>query len=233
MSEVTELLLVRHGEAEANIEFLRRLDGVCTGLTERGRHQADLAGKRLAETAPGPRPFDVVCHSPVPRAVETMERILAVCARTDLLPTEPVTDLRVADHGPAGRHPWDPATNRIGTIPPFDPETEPNPGSESWQSYLDRSGRALLELAERHRGRRVLVVAHSETAASALHAFARLPAGASRYVYPFVNHTGMTLWRHERSDRAKADPAGAWALMFANDDTHLPVADRTWARRPQ
>jgi probable phosphoglycerate mutase len=231
VTEVTELLLVRHGEAVANIEFLSRLDGVCSGLTERGRGQADLVGRRLAEASPGA--FDVVCHSPVRRAVETTERILAVCARADLPAAEQIEDLRSADHGPAGQHPWDPATNRIGTIPPLDPEAEPNPGAESWQSYLGRSGRALLELAERHRGRRVLVVAHSETAASALHAFARLPAGASRYVFPIVNHTALTLWRRVPSGLAKAEPGGSWALMFANDDTHLPVPDRTWAHRPQ
>jgi hypothetical protein len=122
----------------------------------------------------GPRPFDVVCHSPVRRAAETTGHVVAALGPD--IEVECVQDLRVAEHGEDGQHPWDPQTNLIGTIPPLDPETAPGPGAESWQAYLDRSGRALLDIAARHEGRRVLVIAHSETSASALHAFMRLPA---------------------------------------------------------
>lgn len=232
MADATEIVLARHGEAEINLVYLDSLDGVCTGLTDRGRVQADLLGARVAERMAGPRRFDALCHSPVRRAVETAERVLAVlgpCA----LPVEQIQDLRIADHGPAGVNPWNPAANRIGTIPPLAPDQEPNPGAESWSSYLDRSGRALLELARRHAGQRILVIAHAETAESALHAFLRLPPGASSTAYPLVSHTGLTGWRLTRSPYAGADPAGQWVLMYANDDTHLPVADRIWSRAPQ
>ncbi|TCC10298.1 histidine phosphatase family protein [Kribbella soli] len=50
------LYLVRHGEAMA--------DG--SGLTERGRRQAVLLGRRLGDV-----PFAAVHHSPLPRAVQT------------------------------------------------------------------------------------------------------------------------------------------------------------------
>ena len=232
MSDTTEIVLVRHGEAVINLRFLENLDGVCTGLTERGRGQADLLGARLAERMAGPQPFDVLCHSPVRRAVETTERVLAAIGPGGP-PIEEVRDLRSADHGPVGLNPWDPATNRIGTIPPLAVDREPNPGAESWGSYLARSSAALLETARRHAGQRVLVIAHAETAGSALHAFLRLPPEASRLVYPLVTHTGLTGWRHFQPTLPGADPAGQWALMYANDDTHLPVGDRIWSRASQ
>lgn len=232
MAEATEIVLARHGEAVINLRFLDNLDGVCTGLTERGRGQADLLGARLAERMAGPSRFDVLCHSPIRRAVETAERVLAALGPCGL-PVEQIEDLRSAGHGQVGLNPWNPATNRIGTIPPLAPDREPNPGAETWAAYLGRSSRALLDLAERHAGRRVLVIAHAETSASALHAFLRLVPEAARLVYPLVSHTGLTGWRRSRPGLPGADPAGQWALMYANDDTHLPVADRIWSRTSQ
>jgi len=232
MSEKTELVLVRHGQAVDNVEPLVNLTAACRGLTERGHEQAELVAARLAKQMSGLRPFDVVCHSPVRRAAQTTEHILAALGPD--VPVETVADLRVADHGEEGKHPWDTETNLIGTIPPLAPETAPSPGAESWQAYLDRSGRALLEIAARYEGRRVLVVAHSETSASALHAFMRLPSGASRWTFPLINHTALTAWRHQHTPWPGGDPAGQWALLFLNDDAHLPEPDRVWQHgRPQ
>jgi 2,3-bisphosphoglycerate-dependent phosphoglycerate mutase len=226
MTERTELVLVRHGEAVDNVEFLLNLTGDCRGLTERGHGQADLLAARLAKQMTGARPFEVVCHSPVRRAVETTEHVLAALGPD--VEVECVQDLRVADHGEEGQHPWDPSSNLIGTIPPLDPENSPGPGAESWQSYLDRSGRALLDIAVRHENRRVLVIAHSETSACALHTFMRLPVGASRWTFPLINHTALTGWRLLHSPWPGADPAGQWALLYLNDDSHLPEPDRVW-----
>jgi len=226
MAAETELVLVRHGEAVDNVEHLKNLTGDCRGLTERGRAQADLVAARLAARMAGPAPFDVLCHSPVRRAAETAARIAAALGPG--VPVRSVVGLRVADHGEAGQHPWDTTTNLIGTIPPLDPQNPPSVGGESWQAYLDRSGRTLLDLAQEYEGRRVLVVAHSETAASALHAFMRLPAGASRWTFPMINHTGLSGWRRWHSPYPQAEPTGAWMLLYSNDDTHLPAPDRTW-----
>lgn len=222
----TELVLVRHGQAIDNVEFLANLTPHCRGLTERGHGQAELVAARLAKQMTGARPFDVVCHSPVRRAAETTEHIVA--ALGPRVPVERVDGLRVADHGVEGQHPWDPRTNLIGTIPPLDPETPPAHGAESWQGYLSRSGRTLLDIAERHAGSRILVVAHAETSASAMHTFMRLPIGASRWTFPIINHTALSGWRLQHSELPGADPAGQWAMLYVNDDTHLPEPDRTW-----
>jgi probable phosphoglycerate mutase len=226
MSVTTELVLVRHGQAIDNLDLLGNLTANCRGLTERGHEQADLLAARLAEQMSGPRPFDVLCHSPVRRAVETTEHVVAALGPG--IEVECVRDMRVADHGEEGRHPWDPETNLIGTIPPLDPETAPTPGAESWQAYLDRSGRALMDVASRHEGRRILVIAHGETAASAMHTFMRLPVGASRWTFPHINHTALSGWRHQHTPFRGGDPDGQWALLYLNDDTHLPEAERFW-----
>ena len=226
MSETTELVLVRHGQAVDNVDFLGNLTGNCRGLTEHGHAQAQLLAARVAAQTAGDRPFDVVCHSPVRRAAETAGHVVA--ALPPGIEVECVPDLRVAEHGEDGQHPWDPTSNLIGTIPPLDPENPPAVGAESWQAYLDRSGSALLDIAARHEGRRVLVIAHSETAASALHTFMRLPVGASRWTFPLINHTALTGWRHLHSPLPGGDPAGQWALLYLNDDSHLPGPDRVW-----
>lgn len=226
MAETTELVLVRHGQAVDNVEFLVNLTGECRGLTERGHEQAGLVAARLAARMEGPHPFHVLCHSPVRRAAETAARISAALGPG--VPVEVVDGLRTMGHGVAGQHPWDPESNAIGTIPPLDPDTPPAEGAESWQAYLNRSGRALRELTERHAGKRILVVAHSETAASAMHDFMRLPPGASRWTFPLVSHTGLTAWRRLYSSRLGADPEGQWALLYANDDSHLPETERIW-----
>jgi probable phosphoglycerate mutase len=225
-AETTELVLVRHGQAVDNVEFLKNLSGDCRGLTDRGHEQAALVAARLAVRMAGPQPFHVLCHSPVRRAAQTAAAIAAELGSA--VPVRSLEGLRVADHGVDGQHPWDPKSNLIGTIPPLDPTTPPSVGGESWQGYLERSGRTLLGLADEYAGQRILVVAHGETAASAVHAFMRLPVGASRWTYPLISHTGLSGWRRVYSPLPGADPAGQWGLLYSNDDSHLPEAERSW-----
>jgi len=222
MTDVTEFVLVRHGEAIVNLT--PSLDGVCLGLTERGRGQAAALRERLAAEAAAGRGFDAAYHSPRARCVETAGIVQPAVG----VPIAGYEDLRSMDHGQPGVDIWNSATNAIGTIPPLDPDSIPNPGGESWQQYLGRSGGALLALAERHIGQRVLIVAHSETSESAMQAFMRLPAGSSRWTYPYVNHTAVSIWRHMVSTMPGADPAGQWILRLHNHEGHLPVEDRSW-----
>ena len=222
MPDVTELVLVRHGEAVVNLA--PSLDGVCLGLTERGRRQAGLLRERLAADAAAGRAFDAAYHSPRARSAETA-RILQPALGIGLTEHE---GLLTMDHGEPGADIWDPKTNGLGTIPPLTPDTVVNPGGESWQQYLDRSGQALLEIADKHPGQRVLVVAHSETTEAATQAFIRPTPGWPRWSYSYVNHTGVTIWQRTRSPLPGADPAGQWIMRVHNNDGHLPEADRTW-----
>lgn len=222
MPVLTELVLVRHGEAVVNLT--PSLDGICLGLTDRGRRQAGLLRERLAADGAAGRTFAAAYHSPRARSAETA-RILQPALGIPLVEHD---GLRTMDHGAAGADIWDPATNGLGTIPPLLPDQVVNPGGESWQQYLDRSGEALLEIADKHAGQRVLVVAHSETTEAATQAFLRPAPGWPRWSYSYVNHTGVTVWQRAHSTLPHADPAGQWILRVHNNDGHLPETDRTW-----
>lgn len=214
-TRTTELVLVRHGEAIVNLTGT--LDGVCHGLTDRGRTQAAALARRFAAQGAAAKNFDAGYHSPVRRAAETAGILQsAVC-----VPIVVHDGLRVATHGEPGVDPWDIATNSIGTLPTNAPNLEPAPGAETWQSYLDRCGQVLLDIVAAHDGQRVLIVAHAETAGGAAQAFLRLPAGNSRWFYPMVHHTGLTVWRHSYSDLPGSPDDGQWTLVSANDTGHL------------
>jgi 2,3-bisphosphoglycerate-dependent phosphoglycerate mutase len=219
MRDVTELVLVRHGEAVVNLQ--PSLDGVCLGLTERGRGQARQLRERFAREAAAGLRFDVAYHSPRARAVETA----AISQPGIGIPFLVDDELRTADHGEPGIDVWDAATNSIRTIPPLAPDQPPTPGAESWQHFLDRSGAALLDLAGRHQGQRILIVGHGETTASAMQAFLRLSPGVSRWAYPLMYHTAITTWRHVHSNLPGGDPAGQWQLVSHNDASHVLVEE--------
>src|SRR5919107_938867 len=78
----TDLYLIRHGEAVANVEpIIGGMQGD-TGLTDRGRRQAKLLGERLpADDLRADQPF----VSTLPRALATLvrrhedETVVAVC----------------------------------------------------------------------------------------------------------------------------------------------------------
>ncbi|HEX2064408.1 MAG TPA: histidine phosphatase family protein, partial [Acidimicrobiales bacterium] len=69
MGDVTRLALIRHGEAKAALERVVGGQRGCTGLSERGRAQAEALRDRLART--GELTADVLLASTLPRAVET------------------------------------------------------------------------------------------------------------------------------------------------------------------
>ncbi|HEV2636872.1 MAG TPA: histidine phosphatase family protein [Actinocrinis sp.] len=222
MSVLTELVLVRHGEAVINLT--PSLDGVCQGLTERGRRQAGLLRDRLAADAAAGRAFDAAYHSTRARSAETARIVQPALG----IPLVAHDGLRTMDHGEPGVNVWDPASNALGTIPPLVPDRPVNTGGESWQQYLDRSGQALLEIADKHAGQRVVVFGHSETSESACQVFMRLTPGWSRWTYSFVNHTGVTVWQRTYSELPGSHPDGQWILRVHNNDGHLPDGDRTW-----
>jgi broad specificity phosphatase PhoE len=134
---VTTLLLVRHGETDWNA------DGRLQGHTDRplsdfGRRQAcELAEKLAGES------LDAVYASDLSRARETAETV----GKRLGLPTLLDPDLREKDWGT-----WEGLTpverDRVEFV------------GESTEEHAERMLRALRRIAERHAGRRVLVVTH-------------------------------------------------------------------------
>lgn len=155
--DVTELVIVRHGETELNRDgvFRGRLD---VGLNDRGREQAEAVAGALA-----PEPVASVLSSPLSRAYDTAAAIasrhgLAVTVddafhNLDLGEWQGRAKDRVRAESPDLWRLWveDPARLRI-------------PGGESLDDVLTRARSRALELVEEHAGRRVVVVTHRSVA---------------------------------------------------------------------
>ena len=73
-----ELVLLRHGESQWNAEG-RFTGWVDVPLSERGRHEAELAGRRLLE---GGFVCGAACVSVLQRAIHTLNIVLGVMGRT-------------------------------------------------------------------------------------------------------------------------------------------------------
>lgn len=212
----TELYIVRHGEAVVNL--YGSTDGVCHGLTDRGRRQAHCVGRHLADRAEAGQGFAAVYASTRLRCQQTAD----IIGEYLNLEVHAADELRSADFGDDGIDPWDVSKNLIGTIPPLAPLERATPTSEPWQDYLDRSGSALLKIVESHPDQRVLVVGHTETTTAAVNCFFRLPRGASRWGYTSLRHAAITVWRHERIRADElAEPAWQWCLAEHNNYQHL------------
>ena len=72
---VARFLLVRHGESKVMVDGVVGGPKTCSGLSDRGRAQAERLGSRLAsgsETS-----IEIAYTSPLPRAVETTEIVLS------------------------------------------------------------------------------------------------------------------------------------------------------------
>jgi probable phosphoglycerate mutase len=202
----TLLTLVRHGQTIWHAE--NRYAGVSdVPLDDTGRAQA-LA---LAEWARR-QGFDALACSPVSRAVATAAPVAAALG----IEPEIVPGLRETDFGIAeGRtlaelrvsHP-DAATAFVA-----DPVAHPFPGAEPPAAAAERVVSALCDVAERHRGGSVLVVAHNTLLRLALCAWLGIPLARYRAVLPRLDNAAATRLR------VPADPTAPPALLDLNVPT--------------
>ncbi|MFT4283770.1 MAG: histidine phosphatase family protein [Protaetiibacter sp.] len=149
---MTELYLVRHGETDWNAA--RRIQGrTDIPLNDAGRAQARQAAELL-----GRRRWDAVYASPLSRAHETAAII------ADRLGVGGVTDVDALverDYGAAEGMSFE-------QIEALYPEGVRAPGQETRAEVAARVVPALLALAERHPGERLVVVSHGGAIRSVL-----------------------------------------------------------------
>ena len=152
--EATRIIAVRHGETAWNVDA--RIQGqLDVGLNDTGRWQADRVGKALAGEE-----ISAVYSSDLGRAHETAQSIAAVAG----IPVVSDEGLRERSFGMfEGKtfdeihQTWpDHAQNWRKRIP----EWEPPQGGESLLQLRARVTRTLEELASRHPGELIVVVAH-------------------------------------------------------------------------
>lgn len=203
----TELLLVRHGEADSN------RDGKFGGwspvpLTERGRRQAAAAAAELATRAPV-----AVITSDVVRAQETAAPIAAALGLEPRL--EPGLRERslgifdgLAFTEAEARYPevWQRLVARDATVLPD--------GAETADAVYARVSAAIARICEEHAGQRVVVVSHG---LAMFHAFCFVCGlGVPRPdapVFVLVDNASITHLEH----RAR----GRWRIVSVNDTAHL------------
>jgi probable phosphoglycerate mutase len=202
-TEATRLILVRHGETVWNLE--RRMQGhLDSELTASGRAQAAALAMRLKRYAPR-----AVYSSDLGRALETAQVIAAACC----LSVD--TDVRLRERA-------------LGVLEGLtQPEAEalvpqawrgftrggPDfviPNGESARQRFDRNLAALGEIAARHPGACVVVVAHGGTLNTAFRACTGMPLDTPRtFALP---NAGINVADYV---------AGLWRLITWGEVSHL------------
>jgi uncharacterized phosphatase len=153
---MTVFALVRHGETDWNRE--RRIQGSTDiPLNDTGREQARATGALLAS-----RRWTALVASPLSRAAETARLIGAEVGLG-----EPELEQRLAERD------YGQAEGLTGTeIDVQFPDGADVPGREARESVAERAVAALHDLAARHPGEAVIVVAHGGVIRSVLEAVA-------------------------------------------------------------
>lgn len=211
MSDVTRLVLIRHGEARAALERVVAGERGCSGLSELGRLQARMLRDRLART--GEVVADVLAASTLPRAVETAEIIAPALGYPEIVRDCDLCELHPGECDTLG---WDEYAERYGVdmlSRPFEPMS---PGGESLVEFNVRVERALTRMAEEHEGQSVVVSCHGGVVIGSMRCFLGLPALPSLTADLLVTNTSITEWEHR---------GGQWRLVRFNDAAHLAATE--------
>ena len=208
MSDVTRMILIRHGESASNAGGWLSGQDSCGGLTDLGVAQAEALRDRLAADE-SMRP-DVVLVSTMRRAVHTAEIISAPLG----LEPEQRAELMERTSGEAEGLTIAEYTEKYGTAPWTDWENPLSPGGESGAEFADRVIRATDQVVEDHRGKTVWVVCHGGVIM--VSAVRRWP-NASDALHPLPvaspQNTSVSEWQ--------VDADGVWKMARFADDTHL------------
>ncbi|HYY56957.1 MAG TPA: histidine phosphatase family protein [Pyrinomonadaceae bacterium] len=207
MSEVTHVLLIRHGQSQGNAEG--RFGGhTATPLSARGRRQAEATARALSSET-----FSAIYSSDLPRAVDTATP-LARLAGLEIQRTEAFRERSVGVmegltfEEAAEQHP-----EQYAALIRRDFE-HVLLGGESYRQMLDRASRELDRAIERHSGGRIIVFSHTGTICIlALHLMGALDAPELRPVWIATANCGIT--------RFELRTDGFIRVLAVNDTRHL------------
>jgi broad specificity phosphatase PhoE len=183
----------------------------CSGLSPRGRLQAEALRDRLAASV---ELADVraVYASILPRAIETAEIVAPALHGLVAERRCELCEQHVGDE--IDGLPYDVIEQRYtrDRLPP---------GVEQWEAFLKRTGAALRRLAADHEGQTIVVFTHGGVIRSSLAAFGGIhdvdmpgPRGARGAFALAPTETGLTIWSGG-SDRQR------WLLETFNDAAHV------------
>lgn len=213
-NSVTQLYLIRHGEAVSNVEPLIAGMRGDTGLTPLGVAQAERLRDRLAAT--GEIAADVLIASTLPRARQTAE-IVAPALGLSIIWDDEVQELRPGEADGLSLAEF---RERYGS-----PEYEANPfrplspGGESWASFLVRVATAYQRIVSAHDGKRIVIVCHGGVIDASFQVFGEMNLLAPKRLDFDTRNTSITHWqRHQREGHPPR-----WRLMRYNDAAHLDL----------
>ena len=209
---MTNLYLIRHGEAVSNVEPMVAGMRGDAGLTPKGVSQAKQLRDRL--TATGEIAADVFIASTLPRARQTAEIIAPAIGQTIQWDDE-VQEIHV---GEADGLTIKELEARYGR-PDFsaDPYRPLAPGGESWAEFLLRAETALRRITREHEGKTILIVCHGGIVDASFAAFLALSPLAYTVAGFLTRNTSITHW----SRRQMGDRPHRWRLECYNDAMHL------------
>jgi len=209
---MTQLYLIRHGEAFVNVEpIIGGMQGD-KGLTPRGVAQAEKLRDRLAM---GEIKADLLLASPLPRARQTAE-IIAPALHLPISWDAEVQEIGVGEaDGMTADEAWAKYGQPNFVDSPFLPIA---PGGEDWGQFTLRVGRALDRISRQHEGKTVVIVCHGGFIDGSFQYFLSLPTISpfcQRYEFYPLN-TSITHWE-------KVSRRGhlRWQLISYNDAHHL------------
>ncbi|MGI8758383.1 MAG: histidine phosphatase family protein [Acidimicrobiales bacterium] len=211
MGDVTRLLLVRHGESQAQVDRVVGGPSGCTGLSELGRRQVEALARRWQGSG---MVADRLLSSTLPRAVETAELLAPLLGG---LAVERDAELCELAPGECDGQSWDDYQARYGVNMRADPYAELSPGGESVASFLLRIGGALHRIAVDHAGATVVIACHGGVIDGSLVCFLGLAVQRAADLELRTTNAAVTEWRAD----VEKDRPTHWSLRRYNDAAHL------------
>lgn len=207
---MTNLFLIRHGEAFGNVQpIIAGMKGD-KGLTPRGVAQAERLRDRLAQ---GEIAADVLIASPLPRARQTAE-IIQPALGLPISFDDEVQELMIGEaDGMTNADAW----AKFGT-PDFDkhPLRPIAPGGESWGDFTLRASRALTRITAAHEGKTIIIVCHGGIIDCSFVHFFQMPGLVLPPTDFHTRNTSLTNW-----ERVERRARNLWRLNSYNDIAHL------------
>lgn len=207
---MTNLYLIRHGEAWGNVQPIVAGMNGDKGLTPRGVAQAERLRDRLAH---GEIAADVLISSTLPRARQTAE-IIQPSLGLPIIFDDEVQELMIGEaDGMANDEAW----AKFG-IPNFDrdPLRPIAPGGDSWGTFTLRVSTALTRITADHAGKTIMIVCHGGVIDASFIHFFQMPSLVVPATDFHTRNTSLTHWGQiERRGRLM------WRLNSYNDIAHL------------
>ena len=205
---MTRLVLVRHGQSQANVEGIFAGARTCTGLSPAGVAQVEALRDRLVASGEL-ADASVLISSDVPRALATAPLVASALGDLEIVADPGWAEL---DAGAAEGMTWDELRAAFGAPDLRGRPAHPlAPGGESWVALRERVRVAVGRIMSDHEGETVVVATH----AGAVEAVVLDALGL------IDTSVRIGLRAHNASLTECVEAGGALHLVTFNDRSHL------------